>query len=261
MTRKKAPRGAPWSNRIVGYEELQVSDALFNPENWRVHPREQQEALAGVLRQVGIVQNVVVNKRTGHLVDGHLRVLLADREGMATVPATVVDLTEEEERLILATLDPLAALAGADKEKLDSLLHEVQTDDPSIQAMLSGLAEENGLYFGDAAGATEGEGRPKGTALDDLNLSGGEPETDCERGQVFRLGPHVLVVADVVFEAEVWKPLLEDGMAFAPYAGPFALECERALVQPFLIVQPNRFIAGHIVDAFKALHPDEAPSD
>jgi hypothetical protein len=50
---------------------------LANPRNWRIHPKAQQEALAAVLDQVGWVQDIIVNQRTGHVVDGHARIALA----------------------------------------------------------------------------------------------------------------------------------------------------------------------------------------
>src|SRR5580765_1612008 len=94
-------------NRIVGHGSKSPEDFLANPDNWRMHPIYQQEALTGALEEVGWVQTVLENVQTGHMIDGHLRVLLADREGETQVPVTYVDLTPEEERVVLATLDPL----------------------------------------------------------------------------------------------------------------------------------------------------------
>lgn len=134
-----------WQNRIVGSGEEAPDQLLANPVNWRVHPRHQQEALAGVLDEVGWVQQVIVNQRTGHLIDGHLRVALAMRRGEPKVPVLYVDLDPEEEALVLATLDPLAAMAAADAEKLDELLRDVSTSEAAVQEMLSMLAAQNGL--------------------------------------------------------------------------------------------------------------------
>jgi hypothetical protein len=109
-----------WNNRIAGYGSENPEQLLANPRNWRVHPSEQQSALTGVLESVGVVQNVIVNSRSGHLVDGHLRVSLAIRANQPSIPVTYVDLSDEEEALILATLDPLAALAIADRDQLEA---------------------------------------------------------------------------------------------------------------------------------------------
>ena len=135
-----------WRNRIVGYSEEEPDQLLANPSNWRIHPINQQNALSGVLKEIGVVQNVVANRTTGHLVDGHLRVMLAMRENQPVVPVTWVELSEEEERLILASLDPLAAMATADAGALDALLSSVQSGEAAVQNMLSQLAARSGLY-------------------------------------------------------------------------------------------------------------------
>src|SRR5665647_367372 len=112
MAKRKASSSAPaeapaiWQNRITRYGEAAPDQLLANPKNWRTHPQAQQDALYGALRKVGIVQNVVVNERSGKMLDGHLRVQMAISSGQPTVPITYVDLSDDEEALILATIDP-----------------------------------------------------------------------------------------------------------------------------------------------------------
>ena len=107
MMKRRRPAGeAAWANRIVGEGYEAPDQLLAAPDNWRIHPREQQEALEGVLDRVGWVTRIIVNKRTGHVIDGHLRVSLAISRGEPTVPVTYVDLSDREEGLVLATLDP-----------------------------------------------------------------------------------------------------------------------------------------------------------
>ncbi len=77
---------APWRNRIVGTGDEAPDQLLANPKNWRIHPSAQQGALASVLDDVGWVGQVLVNRRTGHLVDGHLRVELALSRQELSVP-------------------------------------------------------------------------------------------------------------------------------------------------------------------------------
>lgn len=134
-----------WQNRIVRYSEEAPDQLLANPRNWRLHPSSQADALRSVLEDVGVVQNVIANERTGFLIDGHLRVVEALKSGQQSIPVTWVDLSEDEEALVLATLDPLSALAGTDTAQLDDLLRDVSTDNPSLAAMLSDLATEAGV--------------------------------------------------------------------------------------------------------------------
>lgn len=136
---------APWRTRIVDHGEETPDQLLANPANWRIHPKAQQDALAGVLDQVGWVQDVIVNRRSGHVIDGHLRVALAISRNEPSVPVVYVDLDDDEERLVLAALDPLAAMAATDADALASLLASVATSDAALQAMLDGLATRAGL--------------------------------------------------------------------------------------------------------------------
>ena len=132
-------------NRIVGSGEEQLDQIMFNPRNWRIHPLSQQDALKGVLEEVGWVQQVIVNKRTGNLIDGHLRCQLAAREGAQTIPVVYVDVSEDEEALVLATLDPIGAMAATDKQKLDELFQDINSDNENVQKMIEEIAEKEGL--------------------------------------------------------------------------------------------------------------------
>lgn len=177
---------AQWQNRIVGYEEVDPESLLASPANWRIHPKNQQDALLGVLDQVGIVQNIIVSRNSGFVVDGHLRVSLALRTGQPSIPVTYVDLTEGEEALILATIDPLSALAETDAAKLDELLRDVATDSAAVQEMLAGLAEEAGLY----------QDKPTGAGGDEYDTTPNEEQTRVKFGDLWQLGEHRLLCGD-----------------------------------------------------------------
>jgi len=131
-----------WKDRIVGHGKKAASQFMANPKNWRVHPQAQREALRGALNEIGWIAPVVENTRTGALVDGHERVWQALRNGDAEVPYVQVDLSEEEEAYALATLDPIGAMAEADRERLDELLSEVQSSEAGVRALLEELARE-----------------------------------------------------------------------------------------------------------------------
>ncbi|MCP4437162.1 MAG: hypothetical protein GY812_16890, partial [Actinomycetia bacterium] len=50
------------------------------------------------MEAIGWLQSVIVNKTTGHLVDGHLRVKMDARRREPTVPVTYVEISEAEEK-------------------------------------------------------------------------------------------------------------------------------------------------------------------
>lgn len=135
-----------WRNRVVGFVEKPANQFTANALNFRRHPGAQRDAFRGLLAEIGFAGAVLENVRTGNLIDGHLRIeeaLSVDESQL--IPCVQVDLSEAEERLLLATYDPLGAMATADKDVLDSLLGQVAADDEHVRKMLASLAEENGL--------------------------------------------------------------------------------------------------------------------
>jgi hypothetical protein len=151
---------ADYRSRIGEVAMVPADDLLANPLNWRIHGQFQQESLAAVLGEIGWIAPVIVNRTTGHIVDGHLRATLAARIG-GEVPVAYVDLTEDEERVALATFDPLAGLAATDKEQLAGLLHDIDIAVPAINDLLAQVAEEAGLFTGDEAGGGDGGEGPE----------------------------------------------------------------------------------------------------
>jgi len=115
-------------SRILETKMVDIDEILFNPKNWRVHPKEQQDAISGLLNNVGWVQFVTINATTGNLIDGHARVQIAARNEEKQVPAVMVELSEEEEKLILATMDSTSAMATVDQAKYAELANELRRD-------------------------------------------------------------------------------------------------------------------------------------
>ncbi len=188
-TRVAAAPTAAWRNRITGSGEEAPEQLLANPANWRIHPKPQQDALAGALDTVGWVQQVMVNQRTGFVVDGHARVALAISRNEPSVPVLYVDLSPEEEALVLATLDPIGAMATADEAKLNELLAEITVDDAGLLRLLGDL----------------GSRRP---AREDPDLIPEvEAATYVEPGQLWLLGDHRLFVGDATDAANVERLL------------------------------------------------------
>lgn len=124
-TAAAAEQSGRWANRIVGHGMVEVDKVVNNPANWREHPTYQRDALVGVLEDVGLVAEITINKRTGRLVDGHLRVAVAKEHGVEKLPVRFVDLSEDEEREVLATLDPIASMAVANQEKIQALIESM----------------------------------------------------------------------------------------------------------------------------------------
>lgn len=128
-------------DRITDFRRVKASDLLPNPRNWRTHPKGQQDALRGILAEVGYADALLARETPDGLmlIDGHLR---AETTPDQDVPVLVLDVNEAEADLLLASLDPLAAMAGASQDKLAALLADVGTGSDALQAMLGKLAAD-----------------------------------------------------------------------------------------------------------------------
>ena len=133
-----------YENKIVGTGTEHPEQLLANPSNWRIHPKGQQDALESLLDDVGWVQNIIVNQRTGHVVDGHMRAAVAISKNETEVPVVYVDLTDEEERKVLASLDPIGAMAVTDKDVLSDLISDLTLTDV-LDELVKSVAEEDPL--------------------------------------------------------------------------------------------------------------------
>jgi hypothetical protein len=127
-------------DRIKDLRRVPASQLKPNPKNWRTHPAAQHDALRGILAEVGYADALLARETPEGdllLIDGHLR---AETTPDAVVPVLVLDVDEAEAAKILATLDPLAAMAQTDAARLDELLQAVETGSPALQKMLAELA-------------------------------------------------------------------------------------------------------------------------
>jgi hypothetical protein len=149
MNKKRLPEQT-WQNRIVSYGEQPANQFLAHELNARRHPGKQRDALRGSLNAVGWVAPVIVSAQTGKILDGHARVEEAlSEDEHSLVPFVEVDVSENEERTILASFDPITGLATYDREALDALLREVSTGEAALQEMLADLAVSENLIPSD----------------------------------------------------------------------------------------------------------------
>lgn len=155
-------------NRVKSLRMVPASELRPNPKNWRTHPKAQQEALRGVLAEIGLADACLARELPDGslmLIDGHLR---AETVGASEVPVLVLDVNEAEADKILATLDPLAAMADSDAERLDELLRSVDTSSPALQELLASTAAQAGLYA-DADASHEDTVEPEESPGSDLD--------------------------------------------------------------------------------------------
>jgi hypothetical protein len=127
-------------DRIKELRRVPAGTLRPNPQNWRTHPAGQRAALGAVLTEIGYAAALIAREcedGTLELIDGHLRAELVTD---ALVPVLVLDVDECEAAKLLATLDPLAAMAERDQELLDDLLAQVESEDESLKSLLNSLS-------------------------------------------------------------------------------------------------------------------------
>lgn len=106
-----------------------------NPANWRRHPARQLDALKELIGdpEIGWAGVILYNERTGNMIDGHARV--ASVAASTAVPVLIGSWSPEAEKKILATLDPLAAMAEVDTAALQQLLSDVDFDSDALKEL------------------------------------------------------------------------------------------------------------------------------
>lgn len=128
-----------WNNRIMSYAEARVADLVACPLNWRIHPENQQDALADTIDEVGFAKPILVQHGTDMVIDGHLRVTLAMRQNQYTIPAIYLDVDDSEAHRLLQVLDPLSGLAITARDKYLELIES--TPKPKSEALLALIAQ------------------------------------------------------------------------------------------------------------------------
>jgi DNA modification methylase len=180
-----------WQNRIVGAGTEDPEKLIPHPKNWRKHPKGQAQALEGAIEEIGWIQDIIINQRTGRMIDGHLRAELAIKNKEKTVPVKYVDLSEEEEEKALLTLDPISMMAEADKDRLSALLQNITSDNEKVNQLLEDIGRE---YKVSTKKAEEDDYEPPA-----------EIETDIQRGDIFQLGRHRVMCGDSTSREDVEK--------------------------------------------------------
>lgn len=220
-----------YANRIVSSGIMNPADIKANPQNWRKHPASQGKALDEVLGTVGWIQEVIINKTTGNLIDGHLRVETAIKNKETEIPVKYVELTEDEERIALATFDPISAMAEQDADMLKQLLADIESEEVDVTQ-----------FFGEDV-------LPKiEHTEEELEAVPEVPKVaKTKRGDMYQLGEHVLMCGDSTNADDV-KKLMGGGYVVADmafYSPPYAIGKSACLNSNKHV---SKYIEGDYVD-------------
>src|SRR6266571_3514362 len=115
-------------NRIKGHRRVRAGELVPHELNFRLHPELQKAALQALYREVGFARSLLAYELPDgrlKLIDGHLR---RDLDPDMEVDVEILDLSDDEARALLLSIDPLAALAQMQEEIHQRLLEITPTD-------------------------------------------------------------------------------------------------------------------------------------
>src|SRR6266851_497639 len=98
-------------NRIKAHRRIRAGDLVPHEFNFRTHPGHQRAALEALYQEVGFARSLLAYELPDgrlKLIDGHLR---REIDPDMEVEVEVLDVSDDEARALLLSIDPLAELA------------------------------------------------------------------------------------------------------------------------------------------------------
>src|SRR2546425_5456461 len=132
---------APIRNRIKSHRRIRAGDLVPHELNFRLHPEYQKAALQALYAEVGFARSLLAYELADgrlKLIDGHLR---RDLDPDLEVDVEVLDVSDDEARALLLSIDPLAALAQTQEQLRQRLLELTPAVSPDLEAAWRATAE------------------------------------------------------------------------------------------------------------------------
>ena len=175
-------------------QEWPIENVRPYENNPRKIPQKAVDAVAASIKEFGFKQPIVVDK-AGVIIVGHTRLKAAEKLGLAKVPVIVAsDLTDEQARAYRLADNRTGEIAMWDRPILDDELRRIL----DIDMMDFGFLEP--------------EPEPEGTDDDfdpdeamDKARSGSDGDGAIRRGDIFRLGDHILMCGDSTAAEDVTR--------------------------------------------------------
>lgn len=203
----------------------------------------------------------------GEIIDGSARLevsedvfdgvepLVVDHDGTRPVIMRRTDIPNADDPRAVAIALEANRIAEADLVWDPEVLAEIAAEgevDLSQLWSTTELAEVMGALDGlgvDDGGVGEREDDPsRGDVLALVNASLGDPRHVVVNGEVWRVGRHHLVVVDILSGWGDYLGLLEPGDLFAPIPSVLLPHSTLAAKHRLVMVQPDPFLAGHLLD-------------
>lgn len=249
-----------------------------------LNPKEHDEdGIAASLADFAFTEPGLLDERTERLIAGHGRyaALATRRDAGASAPDGVevdengtwrvpiirgwASRDDQHAKAYLIASNRLTEAGGWDRPVLTTLLSEIADYDADLLAstgfnasqledMIADLAAEPASDEGDEAGEEPDE---RGNLLELAGVTVGEPTRTAAAGQVWALGDHRLIVAEVFDGWPVWRDFLTGEALFLPYPTLLAPFTEKARGRRLVLVQPETYLAGHLLDKWAQITGEE----
>jgi hypothetical protein len=100
--------------------------APYNPRRVLRPTDKAYRKLEASIREFGLVEPIIWNERTGHVVGGHARLAILKSIGMTEVPVSVVHLSDARERALNVVLNNQEAQSHYDPSRLAEVLEALK---------------------------------------------------------------------------------------------------------------------------------------
>lgn len=257
--------------------ELVPIDSIHpHPNNPR---RGNVELIRESIRHNGFTAPLLVQLSRRRILAGEHRWRAAQAEDMPEVPVVWLDVDDDHAIRVLLADNKTADDAEYDPGSLAEVLELAAAANAELagtgwstveyEALLNSAQGGRDSFRDDEAEAGDDEstdwealdGMDKGSLLKLADVTIGEPRTKVHNGEVWKLGPHLLVIEDVAKGWPTWSPLLTGERLFMPYPGVYLLMSRHAVKHEYLMVQPSHYLAGHLLDKWNALYGDDTPAE
>lgn len=193
----------PIRDRIVNLRRVKANTLQVNEDNWSTHPEPQRASMEAVLTEIGYADALLARELPDgrlQLLDGHLRAEVTPDD---EVPVLVVDLDDDESRLLLAVHDSLPTLAETDEQSLSNLIQSIETADAAIDALFDSIvSEDHGLEL---AKTTTDDEQPRSS---DFRGSSDSSKSELDLKPVFQI---VVECADEADQRTVYEQMTKSG--------------------------------------------------
>lgn len=258
MAKEKAANGPAWPKHVGAMWPLAKIKPY--PKNPRAHPNDQIEILANLIKKYGPDQPIVVDEK-GVILKGHGRLLAAKKAGIKDFPVVQhMGLSDDDKRAIRIADNQVALLSDWLPQQLKLEVAELKLNNFDLQMLGFDEATLNQMQHSLGDFADQGiNGQDRGNLLELVNITIDDPKHIVESGDHYVLAKrHHLLCDSVIADWPKWKGLLEDDALFCPYPGVFVPFSTKAAKHNLIMVQPDPYIAGHILDRFVEVNGKKA---